>query len=353
MVERVLRHPASRSRTIIGKMTDYRYTVVHMGLHPRDQLEPERVELERMGARQVVLKRLGSEDEVIEQVREADGLIVPSAAVRRPMISSLERCKVIMRTGVGVDTIDVDAATERGIAVVNVPDLWIREVANHALALLLALNRRLLRLDRAVRGGEWRPLIPPPVGSLHGETLGLVGLGRIGRALASRAAAMDMDVVAYDAYIPDPVFQDVGAESVSFDELLRRSDYISIHCPLTDETRHLFDEDAFKKMKATSYLINTARGPIVKHEALVRALQEGRIAGAGIDVLEHEPPSFDDPLMGMENVILTPHTSYYSDSAVQHLAVRCGQEVARVLTGRMPLNLVNPEVLEKLPLTPE
>ena len=334
-------------------MTDYKYTVFHLGLHPRDQLEPERVELERVGARQVVIERLGTEDEVIEQTREADGLIVPISAISRRVLSSLERCKVVLRTGVGTDTIDVEAATEHGVAVVNVPDLWNREVANHALALLLALNRRLPRLDRAVRSGEWRPMIPPPVGSLHGETLGLVGLGRIGRALASRAAAMEMELVAYDAYIPEPVFQEVGVESVSFDELCRRSDYISIHCPLTDDTRHLFNEDAFKVMKSTAYLVNTARGPIVEHKALVRALKEGWIAGAGIDVQEQEPPDSDDPLKGMENVILTPHTSYYSDAAVQHLAVRCGQEVARVLTGRMPMNLVNPEVLEKLPLAAE
>ena len=334
-------------------MTDYQYTVVHLGLHPRDQLEPERAELERVGARQVVLERLGSEEEVIAQVREVDGLIVPAAAVRRPVISSLERCKVIMRTGVGVDTIDVDAATERGIAVVNVPDLWIREVANHALALLLACNRKLRYLDSAVRSGGWKALIPPPVGSLHGETLGLVGLGRIGRALATRAAALDMRLVAYDSYLPQSAFEDAGVESVSFDELVERSDYISIHCPLTDETMHLFDEDVFRRMKPTAYLINTARGPVVEHAALVRALQEGWIAGAGLDVQETEPPRPDDPLLEMENALLTPHTSYQSDESVRNLAVQCGQEVGRVLTGRMPLNLVNPEVLEKLPLTAE
>lgn len=328
-----------------------RYTVVHLGLHPRDQLEPERLELERVGARQVVLEHLGSQEDVTERIKDADGLIVPAAAVRRPVISSLNQCKVIMRTGVGVDTIDVDAATEFGIAVVNVPDLWIREVANHALSLMLASNRKLRYLDRVIRAGAWKALIPPPVGSLHGETLGLVGFGRIGRALATRAKALDMKVVAQDSYVNPSVFEQAGVDSMSFDDLLECSDYVSIHCPLTEETFHLFDETNLKRMKPNAYLINTARGPIVEHAALLRALQSGWIAGAALDVLEEEPPKPDDPLLKMDNVLLTPHTSYQSDESVRNLAIRCGSEVARVLTGRMPLNLVNPEVLNKLPLS--
>ena len=331
-------------------MTEYRFTVYHVGIHPRDDLELERVELERVGARQVVLPRVADDEDFIEKARDADGLIVVEAPVKRPVLTALKRCKVVLRTGVGVDAIDVDAATELGIAVVNVPELWIREVANHAIALLLACNRKLFWLDRAVRSGGWRPIIPAPVGSLHGETLGLVGLGRIGCAMARRAAAFELELLAYDPYVPPAVFEELGVASVGFDELLTRSDYISVHSPRTPETFHLFDEDAFRRMKPTAYLINTSRGPIVEHGALVRALQEGWIAGAGLDVLETEPPKADDPLLKQDNVILTPHTSYFSDVAIRELPVRSGQEVARVLTGRMPINLVNPGVLEKLPL---
>ena len=334
-------------------MADYKYTVYRVGVHARDLLEPERIELERAGARQVVLEKPETEAELIEKAGDADGLIVVDSPVGRSVLESMPRLKVVLRTGVGVDVIDVDAATERGVAVISVPDLWIREVANHALGLLLACNRKLRLLDRSVRSGDWLPIIPPPVGSLHGETLGLLGMGRIGSALSRRAAALEMKLIAHDPYLPPSVFAELGVESVSFDELLQRSDYVSIHSPLTEGTRHIFDEAAFKRMKRTAYLINTSRGPLVDEAALVRALREEWIAGAGLDVLESEPPDPDNPLLKMDNVILTPHSSYYSDAAIAELPVRCGQEVARVLTGRRPINLVNPAVLEKLPLAAE
>ena len=201
-----------------------------------------------------------------------------------------------------------------------------------------------------VRSGNWAPIIPAPVGSLHGETLGIVGFGRIGRSLASRAKALELNVLAYDPYLTGSVFCEAGVESVSWHDLLQRSDYVSIHSPKTDKTHHLFAEDAFRRMKRTAYLINTSRGAVVDQEVLVLALQEGWIAGAGLDVLEEEPPATNNPLLKMDNVVLTPHTSYYSDSAVQELPIRCGSEVAKVLTGRMPQNLFNPNVLEKLHL---
>ena len=331
-------------------MPEFKYTVVRIGVHPRDTMEPERIELERVGARHVVAPYTDDPDEVLEAARHADGVIDRESPMPRRVIEALERCKVILRTGIGVDVVDVDAATELGIAVVNLPDLWIKEVANHAFALMLACNRRLLVLDRDIRGGRWEPITPSPVGSLHGETVGLVGLGNTGRVFARRAAAFEMDVIAADPYVPDAVFAEYGVERVGFDELLARSDYVSVHCPRTEETFHLFDEAAFRAMKSTAYLINTARGPIVEHAALVRALTEGWIEGAGLDVQEFEPPGPDDPLMKLDNVVLTPHTAYFSDPAISSVPVRCGQEVARVLTGRMPLNLVNPDVLSKLPL---
>ena len=186
------------------------------------------------------------------------------------------------------------------------PDLWIREVANHALALMLALNRRLFLLDRYVRSERWIPVIPPPVGPLHGETLGIIGFGRIGRMMAKRGAALDMEMVAYDPFLPAEALQELGVEQVSLDELLRRSDYVSIHSPLTEDTRHLIDAAALKRMKPTAYLINTSRGPVVDEAALATALREGWIAGAGLDVLEQEPPDPASPLLELDNVIITP-----------------------------------------------
>jgi D-3-phosphoglycerate dehydrogenase len=331
-------------------MEDYRYTVFHVGVHTQEALEPEKIELAKIGARQVVLPSLKTEDEMLAQTRGADGLIIMESDVSRRTMEASPNCKVVLRTGVGVDTIDIPAATDLGIAVINVPDVWIREVANHALALMLACNRRLFLLDRTIRGGGWPRVIPSPVGSLHGETLGVVGLGQIGRALVRRAAAFEMDLIAHDPYIEPSVFAEYGVEQVSFEELLARSDYVSIHTPLTDDTHYMFDEAAFRQMKPTAYLINTARGPIVEMAALVEALRSGRIFGAGIDVFEVEPPPDDSPLLGLDNVVLSSHSGYYSDPALRALSVRCGQEVARVLTGRMPLHLVNPEVLGRLPL---
>ena len=331
-------------------MTDYKFTVFRVGVHARDMLATEKEELEKVGARQVVLPRLETDEEMIQQIPAADGLIVVDSPVSRRFMEGLKDCKAVLRTGVGVDVVDVDAATELGIAVINIPDLWVREVANHALAMLLALNRKLFQVQAIVHSGRWVPMIPPPVGCLHGETLGIVGLGKIGRALAQRAAAFEMNIIATDPYVEPSVFQEYGATRVSFEQLLERSDYISIHCPLADTTHHMFSDAAFRRMKPLAYLVNTSRGPIVDEVALIRALQEGRIAGAGLDVLEKEPIPSDSPLLKMENVVLTPHSAYYSDAAVGELPARCGQEIARVLTGRMPLNLVNPKVLDKLPL---
>lgn len=338
-------------------MTEHKYTVYHIGVHARDALEPEKIELEKVGARQIVIPRLETDQEMLAQIgssdelKGADALIIVDSPVSRQFMEQLTNCKAILRTGVGVDVIDVKSATDLGIAVINVPDLWIREVANHALALTLALNRRLFKLFDIVRSGKWVPIIPPPVGCLHGEVLGIVGLGQIGKALAKRASAFELEVIAVDPYVDNSVFDEFGVRSVTFDEMLDSSDYVSVHCPLTDETRHMFDEQAFDKMKSTAYLINTARGPIVDEKSLIHALQAGSIAGAGLDVLEDEPIASDSKLLTLENVVVTPHSAYYSDAAIGELPVRCGQEVARVLQGKTPLNLVNPNVLDKLNLS--
>ena len=296
-------------------------------------------------ARLTTLSFLDKEDEVIGRARDADALVISSTPVTRGVMSALEGLKVVVRTGVGYDVIDVPAATDLGVIVVNVPDIWVREVANHALALLLAWNRKIITLDRNVHAGKWGGGVPGAwTGPLHGETVGIVGLGNIGSAFARRVAAFETKVIAHDPYVDDARFHELGVERVSLEALAERSDYVSVHTLLNAETRHLIGEAFFKRMKPTAILINTSRGPVVDEQALAQALREKRLAGAALDVWEREPVAADNPLLGMDNVIATPHAAYFSSSAVAQVPRRCGEEVARVLTGQRPINVVNPEV---------
>jgi D-3-phosphoglycerate dehydrogenase len=301
--------------------------------------------LSRVAARMIQLPHLKREDDMIARTRDADALVVSSWPVTRGVLSALEGLKVVVRTGVGYDVVDVPAAIELGVIVVNIPDLWIREVANHALALLLAWNRGVLMMDRQVHAGVWSGRVPGSrTGALHGETVGVVGLGNIGSAFARRVAALETTVIACDPYVDDKRFAALGVERVSLETLAERSDYVSVHTLLNAETRHLIGEAFFRRMKPTAILINTSRGPVVDEQALARALREKRLAGAALDVWEEEPVAADNPLLKMENVIATPHAAYYSSAAVAQIPGRCGEEVARVLTGQRPLNVVNPEI---------
>jgi D-3-phosphoglycerate dehydrogenase len=301
--------------------------------------------LDRVPAQLISLPFIGDAAEVIARTRDADALIISSSPVNRRVMESLEGVKAVMRTGVGYDVIDVPAATELGVVVINVPDVWIREVANHALALLLAWNRRIVTLDREVRGGTWSARVPGSVtGSLHGETVGIVGLGNIGSAFARRIAALETRVIACDPYVDDARFKTLGVERVDLPTLAARADYVSVHALLNAETRGLINEAFFRRMKPTACLVNTSRGPIVDEAALARALQEGRLAGAALDVFEEEPLAADSPLRRLDNVILTPHAAYFSSPAVAQVPKRCGEEIARVLLKERPLNVVNPEV---------
>jgi D-3-phosphoglycerate dehydrogenase len=316
---------------------------VVQGRSPGDYRDTEAA-LAHVPARVTTLPFIATEEEMIARTRDADALIVVFSPVTRAVMSALEGLEVVVRTGVGYDVIDVPAATELGVIVVNIPDLWIREVANHALALLLVWNRKIVTLDGQVRAGVWSTGVPGGAGSLHGETVGIVGLGNIGSAFARRVAALETTVIACDPYVDDARFAALGVERVSLEVLAERSDYVSVHTLLNAETRHLIGKAFFERMKPTAVLINTSRGPVVDERALIRALEEKRLAGAALDVWEEEPVAADNPLLKMENVIATPHAAYFSSAAVAQVPRRCGEEVARVLTGHRPLNVVNPAV---------
>lgn len=301
--------------------------------------------LTRIPAAMTALPFMAGEDEIVAATRDADALVTASSPVTRGVMGALEGLKVVVRTGVGYDVIDVKAATELGVIVVNIPDIWVREVANHALALLLACNRKIIPLDRQVHAGIWNPGVPGPhTGSLHGETVGIVGLGNIGGAFARRIAAFETTVIACDPYVDDARFAALGVERVTLEALAARSDYVSVHTLLNAETRHLIGEAFFRRTKPTAVLINTSRGPVVDERALYQALVDKRLAGAALDVWEQEPAAADNPLLKLDSVIATPHAAYFSTAAVAQVPRRCGEEVARVLTGQRPLNVVNPGV---------
>lgn len=285
-----------------------------------------------------------SEEDYLRHCDEAEALLIQYGDVSRRVIEGLPRLRVLVRYGVGVDGIDLEAATARGIPVVNVPDYGTDEVANHAVALLLALARKLARLDRQTRAGRWNVFEVGPVRRLAGRTVGILGCGRIGRAVARKLAGFDLRLLACDPYItafpPD-------VEPVSFDRLLAESDYLTIHCPLTAETRRMIDAAALARMKPTAVVLNTARGGIVDTEALAGALERGHLGGAGLDVLEQEPIDPASPLLRMEQVIVTPHAAWYSEEGRSDLKRRVAEETVRVLRGERPLNCVNPEVFER------
>ena len=278
-----------------------------------------------------------------EQLAEADAVINRSQSMDVGMIDALSDCRVIARYGIGVDNIAVDAAAERGIPVVNVPDYCIEEVATHAVALVLALDRRLKPYDAAVADGEWTPTpdgLDPIEYRFSSQTVGIVGYGAIGSAVGERAAALGAEVLVADPYLES---EDVGDEAtlVGFDDLLERSDHVSVHAPLTEGTRGLFDASAFGRMKDTAYLVNVARGPVVDEAALLDALRTGEIAGAGLDVFEDEPPAPDHLLRGHPDVIATPHVAWYSEEADEERRRSVVEAVSAALRGEHPPNVVN------------
>ncbi len=286
-----------------------------------------------------------TEDDVIAACGDADGLLNQYAPMSRRVLSSLPKLKVLTRYGVGVDKVDILAATELGIAVCNVPDYGIEEVSDQAIALLMGLARGTHRLDRAVRAGVWDFALARPVYRMRGKLLGVIGYGRIGRATARKAAGLGLEVIAFDPRADQPGFEVEGARMVDLERLLRQSDFVSIHAPHTPETNHLIDADALAIMKPSAMLINTSRGGLVDTIALENALRNGVIAGAGLDVLEVEPIPVNHGLLTLENCVITPHAAWYSEDAFVDLKTKCAEETASVLSGLQPRYCLNPEVL--------
>ena len=299
---------------------------------PFPSLDPAKAALARLDP-EIKMARSPSAEDILAVARDADAVLVTYAKLPGDLLRQLTRCKAIGRFGLGVDNIDLPAAKELGIAVNYVPDYCLREVSDHAMALLLALARKIPFSDKLVQSGRWE--VPPivPLRRLEGQLLGLVGFGNIPRALVPKAKAFGLKVVTHDPYVAKDVLASSGVENVGFDDLMARSDFISIHAPLLPATRGLINAAAFTKMKKGAYLINTARGPLVDEAALVAALDSGHLGGAALDVVAVEPLAKDSPLLGRDNVILTPHTGFYSVEALDELQTKCASDVARVLSG--------------------
>lgn len=294
-----------------------------------------------------------SEEAFIEGARDADALLTSwGINISRNIIESLEKCVVIGVGSVGVDMVDVDAATENGIVVTNTPDIFIEEVADHAMMLLLGCYRQVKVQNRIASEGRWyegRPLLGDTP-RLIGQTLGVLAYGNVAQATVRRAKAFGMHVIAFDPYVSEIKMTRDGIEPVSFNELLERADYLSLHCLLNDETRHIMNAGAFARMKPSAYLINTCRGGVVDEKALIEALEKGQIAGAGLDVLEQEPPAADNPLLTMDNVIITPHAASATARMRPETRRRAAREIALALRGKWPMSPVNPTVMPKVNL---
>ena len=308
-------------------------------------LETEKRELKKINA-ELVESKGSDEESIIEAAKDADAILNCYAELTPKVIESLEKCQIIARYGIGVNNVSMPTVTKKGIIVTNVPDYCIEEVSDHALALILASCRKLCQLNKTVKSGKWDFKDYRPIYRLQGQTLGIISFGRIPRRLVEKVKAYNFNLLAYDPYIDKNIAAKYNVKLVTFDELLKESDIISIHAPLTKETKGMFGSEQFKMMKNSAYLINTARGGLIKDNELAQALKEGEIAGAGLDVLEDENVNSHHPLVNLENVIITPHSAFYSEQAVKDLQYKAVQEVIRVLTGENPKSCVNSEVLK-------
>jgi D-3-phosphoglycerate dehydrogenase len=305
---------------------------------------PEAEVLAQVNAR-LLTANTGSEEELLKLVPAADAILTCFAQVTPKVVRAGERLQVIGRYGIGVDNIAVDEATKLGIPVTNVPAYCLDEVSEHALAFIFALARHVCAYDTAVRAGNWELKTGMPIFRMNGRTLGILGFGKIGQTLAAKARGLGLKLIAHDPYLPQAVFEQNRTEAVSIEELFARADFISVHMPLTPETRHMVNQDLLRRMQPTAFIVNTSRGGVIDQAALLLALQEKWIAGAALDVFEPERLPPDHPLLHAPNLLTTPHTAFYSEESVVELEIKAAQNVADILSGKRPAAVVNPQVL--------
>lgn len=297
-----------------------------------------------------------NEDEIIAKANQADIIFTVRAAFTRRVFENLPKLQAVIRCGIGYDNIDVDAATDNHVLVVNIPDFCFEEVSNHAIVLLMACAKKLVRMNHLFRAAGWKPsrqIMEEPMGSIWGQTIGIVGCGNIGRMTARKAQCFGLNVIGHDPYVDRNLARESGIALKSLPEVMEESDYVSLHPCLNQETFHLIGERELHMMKPSAYLINTSRGPVVDETVLIRVLLDKRIAGAGIDVFEKDPINPDNPLLKMDNVIVTPHSAYYCDASSKRLRISVGQEAVRVARGKWAKNVVNKNVIPKVDLVKE
>jgi D-3-phosphoglycerate dehydrogenase / 2-oxoglutarate reductase len=312
-----------------------RVTIIDDGY---DRYDVEREVLSRVGAEAVLRPCRGDARAVVDAIQDADAVLVRESPVTAAAIHAAPRLKGIVRYGIGVDNVDRDAATARRIYIANVPDYGTEDVSDHAMALLLAVARRVPSRDAFVRGGGWYSGSRERMHRLAGKTLGLLGYGRIAQAFERKMRGFGIArVLAFDPYAELPP----GVEAASVEALCREADYLSLHAPLTPETRHILDAERLALLKPSAIVVNTSRGALIDEEALATALQEGRFFGAGLDVFEAEPPVAGNPLLRLPNVVLSDHAGWYSEESVAELQRKAAEEVARILSGQPPMNWTN------------
>jgi D-3-phosphoglycerate dehydrogenase len=323
--------------------------------HSWPSVAPEQRILEEAGAT-VVVARSGEQSELLRLAPDVDAILTCFATVSGEMIRAAKHLKIIGRYGIGVDNIDVATATQQDVLVTNVPAYCLDEVAEHVLALLLTMARNLRSYDTAIRASDWSLTAGRPLFRVRGQTLGIVGFGKIGRTVAQKVAGLSLRVLAYDPVMDGAAIRAEGAVPVPLQQLMADSDFVTLHVPLNGDTKHLINAELLGLMKPSAFLINASRGAIVDKEALIDALNGGRLAGAALDVFEPEKPAVDDPLWKARNLLATPHVAFYSEESVLELEIKAAQNVIAVLHGRRPESVVNPEVLDRprwIGLTPK
>ncbi|HJO83390.1 MAG: C-terminal binding protein [SAR202 cluster bacterium] len=315
--------------------------------HAWPTTEPEQAVLrDEVGAESIVAPD-ASEETLVSLATDVDAIMTCFAQVTPAVLQAATKCVAVGRFGVGFDNIAVDTATELGMAVTYVPDYCVDEVSDHVMALLLTWNRRVALLDNSVKTTGWGSVpLTMRIMRLRGKTLGIIGFGRIGKSVCEKARAFGLDILVSDPYVSAEIVAERGARMVDMDTLLSESEFVSLHSPLTDETHNLISSRELELMKSDAFLVNCARGPLIDESALYDGLTSGQIAGAGLDVMVDAVPPPGTPLLGLDNIIITPHTAFFSQEATLELEQRAAREVCRVLKGEMPENLVNPDVLK-------